>query len=93
LHSDSIFPAGFNMSFYQNPEVDGLIDAGATESDPESSCDAYRRALNILWDDAPAVWLMTQPEPLALRDWVKGFTFNPSYTRQFDFYEVYKEDS
>ena len=93
FHSDSIFPSGFNISYYQNAEVDELIDAGATESDPKSRCDAYKRALNILWEDAPAVWLMTQPEPLALRAWVKGFTFNASYTRQFDFYEVYKEDS
>jgi peptide/nickel transport system substrate-binding protein len=47
-----------NFSTYDNPRVNELIVAGETEADPEMRKEAYYEAQRILYDDAPAVFLV-----------------------------------
>ncbi len=47
-----------NFSTYDNPTVNELIVAGETEADPEQRKAAYYEAQRILYDDAPAVFLL-----------------------------------
>lgn len=47
-----------NFSTYDNPRVNELIVAGETEADPEKRKEAYYEAQRILYDDAPAVFLV-----------------------------------
>lgn len=48
---------GANYGGYSNPVVDALVDSGAVEFQPQRRADLFRRAYQILVDDAPAIWL------------------------------------
>lgn len=47
-----------NFSNYSNPRVDELIVAGETEADPEARRALYYEAQEILYEEAPAVFLI-----------------------------------
>jgi peptide/nickel transport system substrate-binding protein len=47
-----------NFSTYDNPRVNELIVAGETEADPDVRKEVYYEAQRILYDDAPAVFLL-----------------------------------
>lgn len=48
---------GFNISMYMNPVLDATIDSAQKEFDRAKAKALYNRAVQILLDDAPAVWL------------------------------------
>lgn len=52
FHSDSHGSTG-NRSFYANPEVDELLDAGRTETDEDARFDIYSELQEVLADDSP----------------------------------------
>jgi peptide/nickel transport system substrate-binding protein len=47
-----------NFSNYSNPRVDELIEAGETEADPEARKAMYYEVQEILYEEAPAVFLL-----------------------------------
>jgi peptide/nickel transport system substrate-binding protein len=48
---------GQNYTNYVNPRVDALIDSALTTFDERRARDYYHRGVQLLVDDAPAVWL------------------------------------
>ena len=59
-------------TFYSNPEVDKLFDAGAQELDPAKRADIYHQIQKILVQDSPVIWLseiqyVTVVQPQAAR--------------------------
>lgn len=50
----AIPPAGANASFYSNPEVDSLVQAGNSAPTPEEAIAQYQAAEDILVQDMPA---------------------------------------
>jgi peptide/nickel transport system substrate-binding protein len=48
---------GTNYGGYINPVFDRVVDSAVNEMDAERSRELYRRAYEILINDAPAVWL------------------------------------
>lgn len=52
FHSDSHGSTG-NRSFYANPEVDELLDAGRTETDEDERFDIYSELQEVLAEDSP----------------------------------------
>ncbi len=50
-------PAWNNWSFYSNAEVDELIEAGASTGDQAERERLYARAQEIIWQDAPWIFL------------------------------------
>lgn len=57
-------PAGLATSFYENPEVDALIDAAAQELDTERRAELYGEASELIWNDAPWIFLWVQRFPM-----------------------------
>lgn len=57
FHSNSKGAPG-NRSFYENEEVDALLDAGRSEIDEEARYDIYTQAQEILAEDAPMAYLI-----------------------------------
>ena len=53
LVSSSTMGAAGNRSFYSNPEVDRLLEAGKTELDPEKRKDIYKQIQEIIRRDIP----------------------------------------
>jgi peptide/nickel transport system substrate-binding protein len=52
---------GSNYGAYESPVFDALIDSASAALDPAKAKATYRRAYQVIVDDAPAIWLQ---EPL-----------------------------
>ena len=55
-----ISPQGLNLLLYSNPKVDALLDSLSTSFDPAQVKAYTSRALQLVVDDVPAVWLYDQ---------------------------------
>jgi ABC-type transport system substrate-binding protein len=76
FHSSQI-PPGFNGAFYANPEVDALLDEGRSTLDPAAREAAYKRAIEIIWEEAPWLFLYSEVQVTAIRKGVTGFIVHP----------------
>jgi peptide/nickel transport system substrate-binding protein len=65
FHPSQHPPAGLATSFYENPEVAGLIDEANSETDPERRQELYAEASRLIWEDAPWIFLWVQRFPMA----------------------------
>ncbi|HRL13822.1 MAG TPA: ABC transporter substrate-binding protein, partial [Aggregatilineales bacterium] len=70
-------PPGFNGSFYNNPEVDALLEAARSTLDPAERQAAYDEAISIIWEDAPWLFLYSEIQVTAIRNNVSGFVVHP----------------
>lgn len=57
LFHSSMAGAQGNRTFYENPEVDELLEAGRQESDEEKRAEIYEEAQEILVEDAPMIYM------------------------------------
>ncbi|TVR23192.1 MAG: glutathione ABC transporter substrate-binding protein [Anaerolineaceae bacterium] len=70
-------PPGFNGAFYDNPEVDALLEEARSTLDPEARLAAYDEAISIIWEDAPWLFLYSEIQVTAIRNNVSGFIVHP----------------
>jgi len=84
--SDKIGPGG-NRAFYQNPEVDKLVDDAATNRDAAAVQKDYETILHTVSDDAIWVPLYSKPIMVARNKDLQGFT--PSPINMHDFYGLH----
>jgi len=52
-----LFHSTWRYPYYKNPELDVLIDAGAKELDKEKRGEVYRKAMQLMHEEAPVLWL------------------------------------
>jgi peptide/nickel transport system substrate-binding protein len=76
-----------NRAFYLNPEVQELIDKALLTYDEEERTEYYKKAQEIIHEDAPWVFLAHSTQNVVFRANVKGFSLNPT-SRKF-FYPVW----
>jgi ABC-type transport system substrate-binding protein len=76
FHSTEI-PPGFNGAFYQNPDVDVLLDEARTNLDEDRRRELYAEAIEIIWNDAPWLFLYSEVQLTAIRSNVEGFIVHP----------------
>ncbi len=69
--------ASGNMSFYSNPEVDKLLEAGRRSVDEASRLEAYTKAQEIIWDESPCVFIQHYVEVTAYSADLQGFAVTP----------------
>lgn len=62
-----------NRSFYENPEVDELLDQGRRETDPAAREAIYAEVAQLLTDDAPMAFLLHTEYLTGISDNVQGF--------------------
>ena len=72
FHSTQFGDAG-NRTFWANEEVDELLDLGRRSPDAAERAEAYYRAQEIVFEEAPWVFLAFRNELNAHRDYVEGF--------------------
>jgi peptide/nickel transport system substrate-binding protein len=70
-------PPGFNGAFYNNPEVDALLDEARSTLDATARLEAYKKAIQIIWEDAPWLFLYSEVQATAIRKGVTGFIVHP----------------
>ena len=75
-------PKGLATSFYTNPEVEQLLAQADVETDPATREDLYCDASQVIWDDAPWIFLWTQSFPIVWSADVTGIGSTP--TEKFD---------
>ena len=79
FHSSNLGPAG-NRTRYVNREVDALIEKGQHSSGEKERNEWYRRAEEIIIDDAPWVPFWHRNDILVKQPWVTGYAVYPIYS-------------
>ncbi|MCL2400290.1 MAG: ABC transporter substrate-binding protein [Defluviitaleaceae bacterium] len=82
FHSDNFGPPG-NRTFYSNPEVDRLLEAGRSATTDAERMSIYAEVQEILRDDAPWLLLNQNETLMAVSTDLRGLTLNPSDSHSF----------
>lgn len=75
--ADNFPPKSFNVSYYDNPEVNELITAGLETADDEKRAEVYAKAQEILWDDAAWVNLTADQTIFGKKNYLEGIYLLP----------------
>ena len=88
FHSSVAIPNGLGIARYSNEQVDRLLEQAMKELDPDKRKDLYKQAIEIIWDDAPWIFLYTQKNLLAVSKNLDGVFIHPG-GEMFFFYNAY----
>ncbi len=77
LFHSSQWPPANNVSYYANDEVDALLDEARVTPDRAVRQGLYLEAIEIIWDDAPWIFLHNEGQVNAVRSNVKGLIHHP----------------
>ena len=77
LHGSQWVPQS-NRALYKNATVDKLLDNARVEVDPKVRSELYRKAMTIIMDECPWVFMFWPKEVLMYRSNVDGLVFLPT---------------
>jgi len=85
LLAGSFTPAdgGWNIGYYENPEVDKLLADALATADKEERKALYYQAWAKITEDAPWIFVVNDLQPMAFKSTVKGYVTNPAYVIDF----------
>lgn len=83
FHSSQHGEAG-NRQFYDNSDVDRLLDLGRTSADQDDRLAAYKEAQEIIRDDAPWIFTWIGENVSGIRNNVEGFKQHPAGHHRLD---------
>jgi peptide/nickel transport system substrate-binding protein len=66
--------AGFNFSYYNNPQVTDLIGKARSSKDTATAQNYTQQAEKIIQSDAPAIWTAVPKTLVPVPDYVKGYS-------------------
>ncbi len=85
LSSKSATPENaLNVAYYKNPELDEVLDQGASTIDENERRRLYEEAQVIVYEDVPWVPIEYAEPPLGYQKSVKGVTPNPTGSEAFN---------
>ncbi|NIO05027.1 MAG: hypothetical protein GTN74_10545 [Proteobacteria bacterium] len=87
FHSSGVFLS----TLLSNAELDKVLDEARQTHDPDKQIALYKKAQEIIIEEAPALFLADISYRVAMRKEVKGFQFHPLYSNIFNFYNMYLE--
>jgi len=87
-HSSQWPPTSLNIGFYGNPQVDQLLDQALITMDANTRYGLYEQAQQLIVNDTPDMDLYQKTMTIMMRDWVKGYVYNPIYTEAFNIYDM-----
>ncbi|MGD0613446.1 MAG: ABC transporter substrate-binding protein [Anaerolineales bacterium] len=87
-HSSQWPPTSLNIGFYGNPQVDQLLDQALVTMDANTRYGLYEQAQQLIFNDTPDMDLYQKTMTIMMRDWVKGYVYNPIYTEAFNIYDM-----
>ena len=71
-------PKGLGAAFYCNPDYDKIMKASREEQDPQKRLALLKQASQIVWDDAPWLWLHVEKFVIAYSSKIKGMVVTPT---------------
>jgi len=89
FHSSRIPPGGYNWDYYNNTEVDQLLEQATLEQDKETRASMYHQVDQILVEEAAALFVYEESKIVTMGAWTHGFTPNPALVETFNFYDMY----
>ena len=78
FHSKQMPPNGFNRGYYENPDVDRLIDSAMAATSDADRRQRYGEAQRILAEDAPYISLWYKTNVAVSRTQIEGVKLTPS---------------
>ena len=73
-----------NVAFYNNPEVNALLDEAAFEADRQRRLSLYQEAEVLIVRDAPWVFLYHPNMYILRQPWLKGLDLNPVWPIRYE---------
>jgi len=94
MHSTGTFAGycGQGLIDLAKVEFDALVEAGIKATDPAEREKIYFELQKRYVDLAVGMPFMEATTHRVMRDWVKGFTYSPAYSAQYDYYTISKEE-
>ena len=83
LYSQMAPPVSANTAYYNNEEVDALLDAGLKTANLEEQAEIYSKAQQQIWEDAPWLFLGNDCIIYSQKAYLSGVTISPDGA--FDF--------
>jgi len=77
FHSSQVPPFGFNRGYYNNPDVDRLIDKANVAATEEERQKYYREAQKVIAEDAPYVSLWHKTNLAVAQPGITGLRIGP----------------
>jgi peptide/nickel transport system substrate-binding protein len=71
-------PKGLGAAFYCNPEYDKIMKASREEQEPQKRLVLLKQASEMVWDDAPWMWLHVEKFVIAYSSKIKGMVVTPT---------------
>jgi len=84
LHGNFQSPNGWNTGFYDNPDVNKLLDDALRVPDRTERAKIYAEAQALIVEDAPWIFVVNDLQPMAYNKNVKGYATNPAYVINFN---------
>ena len=78
FHSRFAWPDGWNLTAYNNPEVDRLLEKGMQYVDPEERRPYYQELSAVIAEDVPVVYLYATEDVVAINQRVRNVRPVPS---------------
>lgn len=78
----------FLSTLLSNAELDKVLDEARQTHDRDRQIELYKKAQQIIVEEAPALFLADINYRVAMRKEVKGFEFHPLYSNMFNFYDM-----
>jgi peptide/nickel transport system substrate-binding protein len=79
LRSAALPPKGFNSGYYQNAEVDRLLETARRSVSRDERARLYREVGRLVQADAPWVFVASSKQNVVTRRAVQGFRAEPSF--------------
>jgi peptide/nickel transport system substrate-binding protein len=76
FHSSQVPPYGLNHTFYSNPTVDSLLEAGRVEFDQEKRAEIYHQVHRLIAEDQPYTFVNAVPEKRAISKRIGNVVFS-----------------
>ncbi len=73
-----------NRSFYNNPQVNDLLDRAAVMTDAAARLKLYQAAEQIIVDDAPWLFLYHPTRMVLVQPWLQNYHLHPVWTSRED---------
>ena len=70
---------GFNSGYYSNPKVDELLEAARKSTDQAERASLYKQMQEIVYDDAPWLFVANWKQNAVTTSRVKNFALQPSF--------------
>ncbi len=77
FHSSEWAPGGFDYTYLGNDKVDELLDEARLTPEPDAREKIYSEAMDIIWEEAPWIFLHSEKQINAVRDGVEGLLHHP----------------